>query len=333
MEHIIQRDFFPNLPALRHKVEVAKAIQSGDFVRVNQLAQAGTPNVGGGTPASIFEGARTPMSTVSRDTVHLQPPPSPSPSVASVRTMDSSISNRTNTADINMSLDAFASTYTSEDNASFDKIMEKESALKRQKYAWMYEAEIAHNQMMLEHLPSLSSSITLTTSNIPMLLTDKPSSQEPHADTTASTVASEGKELAIVVDKQPTQPSLIEAKPGGPKNPLGWKYKAMNELMFGPQDHIPFRPDEINAGPSREINHSATRFTHKPTVQNAQVSALIFLQLHCCRTNNCARCFPVLIRFVSICLTTDESRQRSCIFGSSRWWSHQSSYFSPTHQP
>lgn len=42
---------------------------------------------------------------------------------------------------IGMSLDSFMAAYTSEDNASFSEILEKQNAERRQKYAWIYEKD------------------------------------------------------------------------------------------------------------------------------------------------------------------------------------------------
>lgn len=46
-----------------------------------------------------------------------------------------------NTIDTSLSLDQFQARYTSEDNASFNEILEKMNMRKKEKYSWMYDQE------------------------------------------------------------------------------------------------------------------------------------------------------------------------------------------------
>ena len=50
-----------------------------------------------------------------------------------------------------MSLDKFQSKYTSEDNASFDDILEKNQKELRKKFKWVFDAE--RQMMVLENKP------------------------------------------------------------------------------------------------------------------------------------------------------------------------------------
>lgn len=56
---------------------------------------------------------------------------------------------KTNTT---VSLDAFQMKHTSEDNAAFDKLMEKQQIIHRQKYSWLYEQEDKTNKKNEETL-------------------------------------------------------------------------------------------------------------------------------------------------------------------------------------
>lgn len=50
---------------------------------------------------------------------------------------------------INTNLDKFLSKHTSEDNASFNFLIEQQNKLKRQKYSWIFEKETKPDQLLL----------------------------------------------------------------------------------------------------------------------------------------------------------------------------------------
>lgn len=107
---IIERDFFPHLKKMRLENELLDAMDNVELDRVrelgHQLKEMERENQGETTETSDGQ------SVVSRPQYN-----------------------------INMSLDAFMSRYTSEDNASFADLMVTDSQLKKEQYKWMYSKE------------------------------------------------------------------------------------------------------------------------------------------------------------------------------------------------
>ena len=136
ISEIIARDFFPGLLETETQQEYLDALDSNDGAWINsagrRLQQVMTPGRRKGrrgtsiqTPLRAMETPRsfagdTPMSVVSDMTTSTQ---AAAPEV-----------------DTNMSLDKFQSLYTSEDNESFYKLLDKQNQKRAEKYAWMWSA-------------------------------------------------------------------------------------------------------------------------------------------------------------------------------------------------
>lgn len=87
------------------------------------------------------------------------------------------------TIDTSMSLDQFQAMYTSEDNASFNEIMEKVNARKKEEYNWMHNLEqnsmlLIENQREGKELPDSSGAIE-EKSKLQLMLADKRSGLIP----------------------------------------------------------------------------------------------------------------------------------------------------------
>lgn len=150
VEAIIERDYFPDLPKLQNQLEWVKAVNSKDpeLIRQAQLniarrrAGLATPSVGatpgaawGATPGTNL--LRTPAMTPLQAGGHATPAPGATPGGGANPAAGSSglSSGSSDKRAPNMSLDAFLSSYTSEDNASFLKLQEKALQRKRAKHA------------------------------------------------------------------------------------------------------------------------------------------------------------------------------------------------------
>ena len=150
MEGIIERDFFPELAHLQNKVAWLEAIRSGDPERIRQ----------------------TQLSIARHRHLHLHLPGTPPPS--------------TDIEVPRMSLDAFLSRHTSEDNASFKEILERTNTKKRQRLAAAF-------------LPAHTNTIPITTSNEPMLLLTSSTS----SDLTAGSLPRSKQELETLFTTGP----------------------------------------------------------------------------------------------------------------------------------
>ncbi|GAA6007527.1 hypothetical protein JCM10207_006375 [Rhodosporidiobolus poonsookiae] len=148
---IIKRDFFPHLDSLESRNHVLDAIDSRDQGRilesVKRMRETGaTPRVarsrrGDATPLSTY-GASHPDATPT----HFDRTPMTASSFASTSSTRAPPPDPTH----GLSLDAFQSRYTSEDNASFADLVEADNAARRDKHAWAFAAEKRANVRALE---------------------------------------------------------------------------------------------------------------------------------------------------------------------------------------
>ncbi|KAI6090818.1 nuclear protein DGCR14 [Hypoxylon rubiginosum] len=142
LSQIIARDFFPGLLESETQQEYLDALDSKDTAwissagrRLQQVMTPGRRKSRRGT--SLAPGAQTPRGYVGDTPV----------SVASESA--SSISKAEDDVDTNMSLGAFQSKYTSEDNESFYKLLDKQNSKKAEKYAWLWSGNKLPSKMQL----------------------------------------------------------------------------------------------------------------------------------------------------------------------------------------
>lgn len=153
--------FFPDIPKLRNRLEWLEAVRSGDPVIIRDAQmniirrrrekaredgeRDGTPSTNiPDTPASMISGLASPA-------VSLRSAASPSvsglfPPTGSARDVDNGPS-----VDVNMKLDDFLRKYTSEDNASFSKILEKVNKQRKQKYEFLNEKGLVDPNLRIEN--------------------------------------------------------------------------------------------------------------------------------------------------------------------------------------
>ncbi|CAK8677924.1 unnamed protein product [Clavelina lepadiformis] len=243
VERIIVRDFFPDHEQLKDQQEYLAAEEKKDFERMRQIAlkyAAGGPR--GDTPATFIR--NTPLPSPASFETPLTNAPHPSMSRKEKKFEDDVDNNLgykkkayepeseedVKKNDKKVSLDKFLSKYTSEDNESFETIMVKTDEARREKHAWLYEAEKTHAETTKEILQ-------LEDSSKPLAITDGCDSSEIK-DTRAL-----NKECATV--------------------PIHtWEYKTKNPLMYYPEG-IENEDDGVFKKP-RLINHENTRFHDDP---------------------------------------------------------------------
>uniref|UniRef100_A0A8D8KXI6 Protein DGCR14 homolog n=1 Tax=Culex pipiens TaxID=7175 RepID=A0A8D8KXI6_CULPI len=132
MSKIIERDFFPDLQKLKVQNEYLEAIANNDLIKLRQIFSkynSKSPLIREPSPAT-FE---TPLPSASLAT---DEPPSVRSEVSTA-----SSSKSTKTLGDKHSLDSFLFKYTSEDNDSFQEIIEAADRKLRQKFSVLYEAE------------------------------------------------------------------------------------------------------------------------------------------------------------------------------------------------
>ena len=173
LSHIIARDFFPGLLETQTQQEYLDALASKDKEWIasagRRLEEVMTPG-----PAGRGRGRRgvsmTPVSTRRMtprgDSVAGGATPrewagdTPMSVVSSASTSTTSSRARTAVPGVEgMSLGAFQARYTSEDNESFNKLLDKQNEKKREEYAWMWSGnkiptprQIAHRKREAKRL-------------------------------------------------------------------------------------------------------------------------------------------------------------------------------------
>ncbi|XP_073309259.1 uncharacterized protein [Primulina huaijiensis] len=246
IEKIIERDFFPDIPKLRDRLDWLQAIRTQDpvLIRDAQLKiLERRRRRKGGEPSTVDVSLRTatPGSSLFRNT-------SVTPYVNSeckgddVNDERDDIVEGEDGVDVSLPLDEFFRKYTSEDNESFLKIMERVNRKRKEKYEYLLEGE------KTEGVQENSS------------IEDGNKREKTSTD-------------GYGTSDQPV--STLE----------GWKYMAKNLLMYHPADRgeAPLTPEERALrlkGMTKEINRSNTRFQTKtvgfPSLLNEENFSMLY---------------------------------------------------------
>jgi protein DGCR14 len=200
ISEIIARDFFPGLLETERQQEYLDALESKDRSWISsagqKLTQIMTPGRKRGRRGTFIQstamgletprgyGGETPMS-ISTDIP-----------VASTQ------AKKGKTADTNMSLDAFQAKYTSEDNESFYKLLDKQNQKRTEKHAWMWSGNKMPSKQLLKQNEVES-----------RLLEARPSLQDDG-----------GKKDRLAIRDVVEKPAM----------PDTWKARPNNSLMFDP---------------------------------------------------------------------------------------------------
>ncbi|KAE8444378.1 hypothetical protein EG329_000578 [Mollisiaceae sp. DMI_Dod_QoI] len=239
ISEIIARDFFPGLLETETQQEYLDALESKDAAWITnagrRLQHVMTP---GRRRARRGTSLQTPLraSDTPRSFVGDTP--------MSVR---SDVTSSTHTRDVpeintNMSLDKFQSLYTSEDNESFYKLLDKQNQKRAEKYAWMWSANNKLPSKMMLKQKEIETKLLV--------------SREDLQDD-----GGERDRLAIrdVLEK--------------PARPDAWKAKPNNSLMFAPEsveDSIETVAQKAQNGSKAEPKGVSYGNTRMPSMAVAQ---------------------------------------------------------------
>ncbi|GMH12014.1 hypothetical protein Nepgr_013855 [Nepenthes gracilis] len=141
IEKIIERDYFPDIPKLRDRFDWLEAVRSGDPVQIRDAQLKILERRKGKVSNGNAEGKiQTPGSTFFRNSV------TPfdfdkTPGVVDKNLGEGEGGQSDNGFDVSLSLDEFFRRYTSEDNDSFSKIMEKVNRKRKERYGYLLEGE------------------------------------------------------------------------------------------------------------------------------------------------------------------------------------------------
>lgn len=215
LSHIIARDFFPGLLETQAKQEYLDALDSKDKEWISsskrKLADVmRTPTPGSNTRRKVDSAsvAGTPQHLPSRSDETPRGWGGDTPmSVASVSTSATDRKDQ-DTPDVsNMGLLAFQAKYTSEDNESFNKVLDKQNEKKRQRYPWIWNDNKIPSARQIAHHQSEVKRITAQGGN---------------------------PETSLVKKDDQSQPLIKTDLDARPAKPDGWKARPDNSLMFLP---------------------------------------------------------------------------------------------------
>ncbi|KAM8960089.1 splicing factor ESS-2 homolog isoform 2-T2 [Pelodytes ibericus] len=146
LQKIIQRDFFPDVEKLRAQKEYLEAEECGDLEKMRQLSIKF-----GSSPLKSSQ--NTPLPYVTPATFETPTGVPGTPSLITKRGIGIEDGEKTEeNSDELPCLDSFLAKNTSEDNASFEKIMEVAHEKERSRNAWLYEAEEEYKQRQQQSL-------------------------------------------------------------------------------------------------------------------------------------------------------------------------------------
>lgn len=140
IEKIIERDFFPDVPKLRDRLDWLEAIRSRDPARIRdaQLQILERRRGKAANPDATLGKSRTPGSTLFKTPTPFEFDSNVTPGVVNRENLDvGEVGDESVGADL--TLDEFFRRYTSEDNDSFSKIIEKVNRKRKERYAHLIE--------------------------------------------------------------------------------------------------------------------------------------------------------------------------------------------------
>ncbi|KAL2246169.1 protein DGCR14 [Sesamum indicum] len=236
IEKIIERDFFPDIPKLRDRLDWLQAVRTQDPVLIRDaqlkiLERRRQRKLGDAADASTRSTTATPGSTFFRNT-------SVTPSLYSEHKEnflsdehDDGGDGGEEQVDVSLSLDEFCRKYTSEDNESFSRIMEKVNRKRKEKYGYLLECGASEE------------------------------------DDGNNLIENGSKRERIDTDGYGTSDQPLSTL-------KGWKYTPKNLLMYHPADRgeAPLTEEERALrlkGLTKEISRSNTRFHGKTMDANA----------------------------------------------------------------
>ena len=238
LSHIIARDFFPGLVETESKQDYLDALDSHDDEWIaaagRKLTEIMTPRPNGRRNRGRRGTSMTPMSGlygIGQGETPLAWQGDTPMSVMSSESTKTAASSKPE-VDTNMSLSAFQAKYTSEDNESFYRLLDKQNLKKAEKYSWMWAGnkilaprQIAHRQREAR------------------LLLQKAAQQ-----------TTDGKNL-LSIEPPDTRPAMPDAWPARPENALMFEPSSVQETTQTVQQAA----DSASRAPPKAVAYDNTR--------------------------------------------------------------------------
>lgn len=242
LSHIIARDFFPGLIETESQQEYLAALDSKDKSWISAAGKRLTEVTTPGPNGRSSRGRRgTSFQTPTGSTIQTTPIAWSGETPSAVSPVQiSQQRSEPPSANVNMSLGAFQEKYTSEDNESFYKLLDKQNIKRSEKYAWMWAGNKIPAARQIAHRDR----------------------QRLLGDKTSSEVAMNGREL-------------VKAEPADSRQamPDTWISKPRNAFMFAPDSVEDFSQtvaqskEEKSMAPPKSISHDNTRLQTRSSAQ------------------------------------------------------------------
>ncbi|XP_077216662.1 uncharacterized protein LOC143851204 [Tasmannia lanceolata] len=147
IEKIVERDFFPDLPKLRDRLDWLEALRSGDPIQIRDaqlkiLERRGKTAIPNDSEGKIL--TPTSSSFCNSPSILFEKTP-----IHGVSGYGETVADDLGVSD-SLSLDQFFRRHTSEDNESFSKIMEKVSQKRKERFGYLMEGEEGEERKSLE---------------------------------------------------------------------------------------------------------------------------------------------------------------------------------------
>jgi protein DGCR14 len=240
---IIARDYFPALHEMQAQTDYMEAVESSDKDWIREagvrLTQAMTPK------GYRYKGRKNLMDRSRRATTGEDTPRGYAAETPGQTPRSSAVKPDNPAVNINMSLGTFQAKYTSEDNESFNAILDKQNNQRSQKYTFLHNGDRIPPSRQLEYRADgqkLLGQGTTSSNSIALLETDKNSN-------------------AAQAAPRPSQD--LAARPAS-LDPFPNKQGARNHFMFGPDGieeqtiarNLPGSPTEL---PPKAVIYANTR--------------------------------------------------------------------------
>ncbi|KAK2765926.1 hypothetical protein FQN54_007441 [Arachnomyces sp. PD_36] len=247
LSHIIARDFFPGLLETQSQQEYLDALDSKDRRWIatagRKLSEVMTPGPAGararerrGVSMTPRAGSATPTPTPQRggETPRGWVGDTPASVAGSELSTASSLAAKTEDDEArHMGLGAFQGKYTSEDNESFNKLLDKQNVKRREKYSWMWNGNKVTSARQIAH-----------------------------RQREAKRISAQGDSDNKNKDKQLMITSDSDARPAQPES---WKTGPENSLMFTPSsvedthETIQQKAETSSRAGAKQVIHGNTR--------------------------------------------------------------------------
>lgn len=238
LSHIIARDFFPGLLEIESKQDYLNALDSQDHEWIaaagRKLTEVMTPGPDGRRLRGRRGTSMTPASGLygrGGETPKVWQGETPMTIVSAAESTASTQANRPE-VDMNMSLSAFQQRYTSEDNESFYKLLDKQNLKRAERYSWMWAGNKIPAARQIAHRKRER-----------LLAEDK-----------ASKSSENGKELATI-ETRDTRKAMPDSWPSRPDNPFMFAPGSVEDTV----QTVAQKNEETSRAPPRAVIYDNTR--------------------------------------------------------------------------